>query len=43
MRKALFLLLTILVVASCSDPNVWYVKKAVRIMDQHGLHAHVIH
>lgn len=39
MRKTLFLLLTILVMASCSDPNAKYVKKAVRIMDQHGIFA----
>ena len=25
--------------ASCSDPNARYVKKAVRIMDQHGIYA----
>ena len=39
MRKTLILLLTILVMASCSDPNARYVKKAVRIMDQHGIYA----
>lgn len=31
--------MTILVMASCSDPNARYVKKAVRIMDQHGIFA----
>lgn len=39
MRPPLILLLTILVMASCSDPNARYVKKAVRIMDQHGIYA----
>ncbi len=39
MRKPLILLLTILVMASCSDPNTRYVKKAVRIMDKHGIYA----
>ena len=39
MRKNLILLLTLLVMASCSDPNARYVKKAVRIMDQHGIFA----
>ena len=40
MRKPLILLLTLLVMASCSDPNAKYVKKAVRIMDKHGIFAH---
>ncbi len=39
MRKPLILLLTLLVLASCSDPNARYVKKAVRIMDKHGIYA----
>lgn len=39
MRKILTLLLTILVMASCSDPNTKYVKKAVRIMNRHGIYA----
>ena len=39
MRKTLILLLTILVMASCSDPNAKYVKKAIRIMDKHGIYA----
>ena len=39
MRKTLFFLLTILVMASCSDSNARYVKKAVRIMDKHGIYA----
>ena len=39
MRKTLILLLTLLVMASCSDPNARYVKKAVRIMDKHGIYA----
>lgn len=39
MRKNLILLLTLLVMAFCSDPNARYVKKAVRIMDKHGIYA----
>ena len=39
MRKTLILLLTLLVLSSCSDPNAKYVKKAVRIMDNHGIFA----
>ena len=39
MRKQLILLLTILVMASCSDPNARYVKKAIHIMDKHGIYA----
>ena len=39
MRKPIILLLTLLVLASCSDPNARYVKKAVRIMDKHGIYA----
>ena len=31
--------MTLLVMASCSDPNAKYVKKAIRIMDQHGIFA----
>lgn len=31
--------MTILVMVSCGDPNVSYVKKAVRIMDKHGIYA----
>lgn len=38
-RKILFLLLTALMVASCSNPNEKYVKKAVRIMDRNGIYA----
>ena len=34
------LLLTICLMASCSDPNVRYVKKAIRIMDKYGIYAH---
>ena len=41
-RKILFLLLTALMVASCSNPNEKYVKKAVRIMDRNGIYAHGI-
>ena len=33
------LLLTILFMVSCGDPNTTYVKKAVRIMDKHGIYA----
>ena len=39
MRKTLILLLTLLVLSSCSDPNAKYVKKTVRIMDNHGIFA----
>ena len=39
MRKTLILLMTILFMVSCGDPNVSYVKKAVRIMDKHGIYA----
>ena len=39
MRKILILLLATYVMASCSDPNTRYVKKAVRIMDKHGIYA----
>ena len=39
MRKPLILLLTLLVMASCSDPNAKHVKKAIRIMDKHGIYA----
>lgn len=39
MRKILVLLLTVWVMASCGDPNTHYVKKAVRIMDKHGIYA----
>ena len=39
MRNTLILLLTIIVMASCSDPNARYVQKAVRIMDKHGIYA----
>ena len=39
MRKILLLLLTILITASCGDPNTRYVKKAIRIMDKHGIYA----
>lgn len=39
MRKTLILLLTALFMASCSDPNTRYVKKAVRIMDRNGIYA----
>ncbi len=37
--KAIILLLTTLVITSCGDPNTSYVKKAVRIMDKHGIYA----
>jgi len=39
MKKLLFLLLTACLMVSCSDPNARYVKKAIRIMDKHGLYA----
>lgn len=39
MRKTLIFLMTILFMVSCSDPNTRYVKKAVRIMDKHGIYA----
>ena len=39
MRKILILLLSTLILASCSDPNTRYVKKAVRIMDRNGIYA----
>lgn len=39
MRRILVLLLTAFVVASCGDPNVQYVKKAVCIMDRNGIYA----
>lgn len=39
MKKLLFILLTALVMASCGDPNAKYVKKAVKIMDKHGIYA----
>lgn len=39
MKRPLILLLTILVMASCSDPNAKYIKKAIRIMDKHGIYA----
>ena len=39
MRKIIILLLTACVMVSCSDPNISYVKKAVRIMDKHGIYA----
>ena len=39
MKKALLLLLAICLMASCSDPNIQYVKKAVRIMDRNGIYA----
>ena len=39
MRKTLILLLTALFMASCSNPNTRYVKKAVRIMDRNGIYA----
>ena len=38
MKKAFLLLLTICLMASCSDPNTSYVKKAVRIMDKNGIY-----
>ena len=38
MRKSLILLLAC-IMASCSDPNESYVKKAVRIMDKNGIYA----
>ena len=40
MRKILILLLTVGVMVSCGDPNTSYVKKAIRIMDKHGIYAH---
>ena len=39
MKKVLFILLTVCLMVSCSDPNKSYVKKAVRIMDKHGIYA----
>ena len=39
MKRSLILLLTILFMVSCGDPNTTYVKKAVRIMDKHGIYA----
>lgn len=39
MKRPLILLLTILFTVSCGDPNTTYVKKAVRIMDKHGIYA----
>ena len=39
MRKTILLLLTACVMFSCGDPNTSYVKKAVRIMDKHGIYA----
>lgn len=39
MKKTLFILLTACLMASCSDPNTNYVKKAVRIMDKNGIYA----
>lgn len=39
MRKPLILLLTAIVMASCSNPNARYVKKAIHIMDKHGIYA----
>lgn len=39
MRKILVFLLTTIVMVSCGDPNAKYVKKAVRIMDKHGIYA----
>lgn len=39
MKKALLILLAAFIMASCGDYNTRYVKKAVRIMDKHGLYA----
>lgn len=39
MKKVLFILLTVCLMVSCGDPNVSYVKKAIRIMDKHGIYA----
>ena len=39
MKKVLFILLTVCLMVSCDDPNTRYVKKAVRIMDKHGIYA----
>jgi C-terminal processing protease CtpA/Prc len=39
MKKVLFILLTVCLMVSCSDPNERYVKKAVRIMDKRGIFA----
>ena len=39
MKKALYILLTACLMASCSAPNASYVKKAVRIMDRNGIYA----
>ena len=39
MKRILFLLLAACVMVSCGDPNTNYVKKAVRIMDKHGIYA----
>ena len=39
MKKALLILLAAFMMASCGDYNTRYVKKAVRIMDKHGIYA----
>ena len=39
MRKTILLLLTACDMFSCGDPNTRYVKKAIRIMDKHGIYA----
>lgn len=39
MRKFVILLLATLVLTACEDSNARYVKKAIRIMDKHGIYA----
>lgn len=39
MRKVIILLLSALILTACGDSNVRYVKKAIRIMDKHGIYA----
>ena len=39
MKKTLLLLLSVCLMTACGDYNTRYVKKAIRIMDKHGLYA----
>ena len=39
LKKTLLFFLTAFLMASCGDPNMGYVKKAVRIMDKNGIYA----
>ena len=39
MKRILLFLLVALLMASCGDPNIHYVKKAVRMMDKNGIYA----